>query len=177
MTEPDGRILLILDLDETLIHATRKPLSWAADFQIGLYSIYQRPGLADFLATCARGFRLAVWSTATDEYVQHAVAQIMPPGLIPAFAWGRTQCTRRYDAKLSEEYLVKDLVKVKRLGYTSERVLIVDDTPRKIEGHYGSALYVAPFHGEREDRTLPRLARYLSSIRHVPDVRALEKRD
>ena len=68
-----------------------------------------------------------------------------------------------------EEDYVKDLKKVKRLGYRLERVLIADDTPRKVRRHYGNAVYVPPFFGDPEDGTLPRLAGYLISLRDVAE--------
>lgn len=174
--EPDGPILLILDLDETLIHAAEGPLDRDPDFLIGPYSVYRRPYLAEFLISCSECFRMAIWSTATDEYVRLVVERIMPPGVEPAFVWGRSRCVRRYDHEQFEEYPVKDLKKVKRLGYRLERVLIADDTPRKVHRHYGNALYVPPFFGDPTDEVLPWLARFLVSLRDVPNVRTLEKR-
>ena len=169
--EPDGPILLILDLDETLIYATEVPLHRSPDFVIGPYAVYRWPYLAEFLTSCTACFRLAVWSTATDEYVRPVVERIMPKEVDPAFVWGRRRCVRRYDAEQFEEYHVKDLKKVKRMGYRLDRVLIADDTPRKVEQHHGNAIYVPPFFGDPEDETLPRLARFLISLRDVPNVR------
>lgn len=37
----DKTLLLILDLDETLIYATEEPLEWEADFRVGHYHVYQ----------------------------------------------------------------------------------------------------------------------------------------
>jgi TFIIF-interacting CTD phosphatase-like protein len=174
--EKPSPILLILDLDETLIYATEEPLRRTHDFDIGPYTVYLRPYLTEFLTSCAACFRLAVWSTATDEYVRPVVERIMPTGVEPAFVWGRSRWVRRYDAEQFEEYHVKDLKKVKRLGYRLERVLIADDTPRKVDRHYGNAVYVPPFLGNVEDEILPRLARFLISLRDEPNVRTVEKR-
>ena len=148
--EPDDPILLILDLDETLIYGTEEPLQREADFVVGPYAVYRRPYLAGFLTCCSRCFRLAVWSTATDEYVRPVVERIMPVGIELAFVWSRGRCVRRYDHEQFEDYHVKDLKKVKRLGYRLERVLIADDTPRKVHRHYGNAVYVPPFLGDSE---------------------------
>jgi TFIIF-interacting CTD phosphatase-like protein len=174
--QANSPILLILDLDETLIYATEAPLARAADFVVGPYAVYRRAHLFDFLTSCSECFRLAVWSTATDEYVRPVVDRIMPPGVEPAFVWGRSRCVRQYDPEHFEEYHVKDLKKVRRMGHRLERVLIVDDTPRKVERHYGNAVYVPPFFGDADDETLPRLARFLISLRHASNVRILEKR-
>jgi RNA polymerase II subunit A small phosphatase-like protein len=142
--EPDGPILLILDLDETLIYAAEEPLQREPDFLIGSYSIYRRPYLADFLTSCSACFRLAVWSTATAEYVRPVVQRIMPAGVKPAFVWGRRQCQRWYDPRTLEGDDVKDLEKVKRRGYGLDRALITDATPRKVYRHHRNAVYVPP---------------------------------
>ena len=69
----DPKILLILDLDETLIHATATKLSDDYAFQFFHYYVYKRPGLEAFLRSCAANFQLAVWSSASDDYVQQVV--------------------------------------------------------------------------------------------------------
>jgi RNA polymerase II subunit A small phosphatase-like protein len=166
--EPGGPILLILDLDETLVYATEEPLPRSPDFHVGPYAVYRRPYLAEFLTSCSACFRLAIWSTATDEFVRPVVARIMPPAVEPAFVWGRSRCVRRYDPEQFEEYHAKDLKKVRRMGYRLERVLIADDTPRKVVRHYGNAVYVPPFFGDLADETLPRLARFLIAMRDAP---------
>jgi TFIIF-interacting CTD phosphatase-like protein len=173
---PDSAILLILDLDETLIYATEEPLERQYDFVVGPYAVYRRPYLTEFLTDCSTCFRLAIWSTATDEYVRPVVDQIMPSGVEPAFVWGRSRCVRHYDPEQFEEYHLKDLKKVRRKGYRLERVLIADDTPRKVHRHFGNAIYVPPFFGDLEDHILPGLARFLISLRNAPNVRTLEKR-
>jgi TFIIF-interacting CTD phosphatase-like protein len=174
--EPDSPILLILDLDETLIYGTEEQLKRTPDFVIGPYVVYQRPYLAEFLTSCSACFRLAVWPTATDDYVQPVVERIMPTGVEPTFGWGRSRSVRRYEQEQFEEYHVKNLKKVKRMGYRLERALIADDRPRKVERHYGNAIYVPPFFGDVGDETLPRLATFLISLQDKPNVRTVEKR-
>ncbi len=114
---PDSPILMILDLDEKLVYATEESLGRAHDFVLGPYFVYRRPHLTEFLAACSADFRLAIWSSASDDYVREIVGRIMPPGREPAFAWGRSWCVRRFDPESFEEYHVKDLKKVKQAGY------------------------------------------------------------
>lgn len=173
---PEGPMLLILDLDETLVHATEGPLGHEHDFAVGPYAVHRRPHLAEFLGACSACFRLAIWSSASDDYVRDVLGRIIPRDLGLAFAWGRSRCVRRLDPDSYEVDYLKDLKKVKRLGFDLRRVLIADDTPAKVRRHYGNAIYVPPYLGAPEDGTLPRLARYLRSLRDLPDVRALEKR-
>jgi RNA polymerase II subunit A small phosphatase-like protein len=46
--KPIEKILIILDLDETLIHATDKPHDDAWDFEVFHYKVYKRPYLQEF---------------------------------------------------------------------------------------------------------------------------------
>lgn len=179
-------MLLVLDLDETLIHAREQPLEHAADFEVMGYHVYTRPHLERFIVECSARFRLAVWSAATDDYVRAIVERIFPPAHRPELIWGRSRCTWAVDrARVREEGFldpaihcgyVKKLAKLKRRGFRLERVLIVDDTPAKCVDNYGNALYVRPFEGARDDEELPVLSRYLGTLADVPDVRRLEKR-
>ncbi|AGC48367.1 phosphoprotein phosphatase [Myxococcus stipitatus DSM 14675] len=179
-------MLLVLDLDETLIHAREAPLERAADFELMGYHVYVRPHLERFLTECAARFRLAVWSSASDDYVEAIASRIFPSAQRPELVWGRSRCTYAVDcARVQEEGFmdpsrhcayVKKLGKLKRRGFRLERVLIVDDTPAKCAFNYGNAIYVRPFEGAREDAELPVLSRYLGTLADVPDVRRLEKR-
>jgi RNA polymerase II subunit A small phosphatase-like protein len=177
------RILLILDLDETLIHAGEAPLDRAPDFTAYGYHVYRRPGLAEFLAACARHFELAIWSSASDAYVEAVVAEIFPDPSALRFVWGRSRATLRWTSNESHmldpwdhQHYLKPLAKVKRAGWRLERVLIVDDTPAKCVRNYGNAVYVRPYEGEPEDIELRLLAGYLEGLKGVANVRTIEKR-
>lgn len=69
MKEATSLPLLVLDLDETLIHSSETPLHRAPNFRVGPYYVYQRPDLQEFLATAAVHYRLAIWSAGSDDYV------------------------------------------------------------------------------------------------------------
>ncbi|TPG72091.1 HAD family hydrolase [Hymenobacter nivis] len=183
----EDKILLILDLDETLIHATVNKLGDDFAFELYQHYVYKRPGLDAFIAACAEKFDLAVWSSASDGYVKQVVAQIFPTAVKPVFVWGRSRCTPLVLPRLDEygyynldgashyEY-AKILKKVKRLGFDLERVLIVDDTPEKVRNCYGNAIYPTPFLGDPDDNELAVLAQFLHSLHDVQNVRSIEKR-
>jgi RNA polymerase II subunit A small phosphatase-like protein len=179
--------LLVLDLDETLIHASPVAVRPKADFQVFHYFVYGRPGLADFLTTCAQHFRLAIWSSASDDYVQAIVEQILPAGVVPEFVWGRSRCTPFTTPQIDEygyynldgtshyEY-AKRLKKVRRRGFSLTQTLIVDDTPAKVQQNYGNAIYIKPYLGSAEDEELSYLLPYLLTLKDVENVRTIEKR-
>ncbi|WP_425400789.1 NIF family HAD-type phosphatase [Aeoliella sp.] len=176
MCESEQRALLILDLDECLIHGSETVLHRKPDFQVGPYHVYQRPGLAEFLAGVADSFELAVWSSASSGYVERIAAEIRPVGIDWNFVWSCRRCTPRMDHETMETVFIKDLKKVKRLGFSLDRVLFVDDTPAKLARNYGNAVYIQPFEGNDQDKELSILLKYLRSLADKTDFRKLEKR-
>ncbi|WP_435018189.1 NIF family HAD-type phosphatase [Tundrisphaera sp. TA3] len=170
--------LLILDLDETLIYAEPGNPSddRPVDFHIPGHRVLRRPYLTEFLETTGLWFELAVWSSASTPYVRSMVAKIFPAPEALAFAWSSDRCTLRYHAELQTCYCVKDLKKVKRLGYDLGRVLMVDDTPSKLERNYGNHLPVDPFEGQPGDTELRDVLPFLDRLREAEDVRRIEKR-
>ena len=183
MSRERDRILLVLDLDETLIHASDTSLDRPADFTVFGYHVYRRPHLDAFLAAVGESYDLAVWSSASDDYVELIVREIF--GADPLhFVWGRSRATLPRIIT-SDDYLywptdhrhyVKPLAKAKKLGWPLERILIVDDTPEKCVRNYGNAIYAHPFEGDLADDELPLLAAYLETLKDCPNVRKVEKR-
>ena len=75
MTEKSNK-LLILDLDETLIHATENKLEFSEDFQFDKYYVHKRPHLEAFLIDISKHFPIGIWSSADDDYVNEIVKNI-----------------------------------------------------------------------------------------------------
>ncbi len=70
------------------------------------------------------------------------------------------------------------LKKVKKKGIASlERMVIIDDTPKKCIQNYGNAIYPDIFDGDKYDDELPDLFKYLLSLKYVENVRTVEKRN
>ena len=168
--------LLLLDLDETLIHAVTAPLREAADFHFDLFHIYKRPGLEQFLINIAHHFTLGVWSSASNEYVEEIVKMITPDAIEWFMIWGRSRCTTKRDYNLDTYYFEKRLDKVKNKGFKLEQIIIVDDSPEKSRSNYGNAVYIEPFVGDRNDRELTYLYDYLLTLKEVSNIRTIEKR-
>ena len=180
--------LVILDLDETLIYATSSPKDRNWSFEVGNYKVYKRPYLEEFLDTLKKHFKVAVWSSAGDTYVEQIVCHIFPKEYKLQFVWGRSKCTPFWDINGIEEAghsnerdhykYCKVLKKVKKIGGASlKEILIVDDTPHKARYNYGNAIYPSPFIGNMEDNELPLLMEYLLTLKEVNNVRTIEKRD
>lgn len=173
----DSHILLVLDLDETLIHASYSELDRQPDFTFNNYYVYKRPYLNEFLAECSKYYDLAVWSSAGDIYVQEVVRNIITKSIRLEFSWGESKLVCSYSSepwKMDVQYL-KDLRKVVQKGFALDRILIVDDDPEKLQRNYGNAIYINKFNGEADDMELLALAEYLKTLYNIKDVRKIEK--
>ncbi|MGM9484325.1 NIF family HAD-type phosphatase [Roseateles sp. NT4] len=169
------RKLLILDLDETLIHATEQALDREADFQFGPYFVYRRPYLDEFIQRVARHFDLAVWTASGEVYARIVVQKIFPPGLL-RFVWASRRCTTAIDPYTGGYKTIKNLSKVKRQGFDLASVVAVDDTPSKYSRSYGNLVRVDEFVGDPADQELRWLAEYLPTLAPVANIRKIEKR-
>ncbi|MDE1460337.1 HAD family hydrolase [Spartinivicinus poritis] len=168
--------LLILDLDETLIHAELIPLELPHAFVACPYFIYTRPYLDEFLAFCQQHFKLAVWTTGNQLYADTIVAHLFGSADQLEFVWARDRCISHYHSELDCNYYIKDLKKVKRHGYDLEDVLVIDDSPEKLERQYSNLIPVAPYYGEPTDKELKLLMSYLASIEEADNIRSIDKR-
>lgn len=173
------RILLVLDLDETLVHSSEKPLAnLKADERILGYHVHKRPGLDQFLSLTSQHFELAVWSAGGGDYVHATTKALMEPlSIKPLFVWTSSYCTRRFDPETQEHYHIKDFNKLRRRGIDLARALIVENTPANCQRNYGNAVYIKSFEGDVQDSELPHLADYLLTLTGHEDLRKIEKRD
>jgi RNA polymerase II subunit A small phosphatase-like protein len=147
------RRLIIFDLDETLVHATEKRLTYPCDFEVPPYFVYCRPFANNLLQYAAARFDLAVWSSSSCEYVDLVVERLFS-GIPLKFAWSVERCIQRVDTQTNGYVYIKDLRKVQGQGYTTDRITIIDDSPEKIARQPHCHLRVAPFVGDRSDTAL-----------------------
>lgn len=169
--------LIILDLDETLIFSTSTKLSLKEDYIVGEYFVYKRPGLENFIKFIQLYFQLAVWSSSTSDYAQSIVNKIfVEPGILK-FIWSRERCVAKLDLDSYEQYWIKDLKKVKKLGFDLEKILVIDDSREKLRRNYGNHIPVASFKGDLTDDELTKLILYLNKIKDLDSFRSIEKRN
>lgn len=169
-------LLVILDLDETLIHVPERPFARTPDFLAVGYSVYKRPHVDDFLAGLLAKYRVAIWTASGRTYAEAVVAHLLPDPARLEFLWCAERCTERFDHETRDRNTVKPLKKVRQRGYDLERVLVVDDSPEKHVLNYGNLIAVRPFEGDLHDAELPPLAAYIDALADEPNVREIEKR-
>jgi len=169
--------LLVLDLDETLVWATEEEPEVAHDFRAFDYFVVKRPHVDVFLKSAFQWFSVAVWTSAGEDYARAVVEEVFEHPSDLCFVWSSSRCTQRYDRRKAAYYWLKDLKKVKRLGFPLSRILMIDDSPEKLQRQYGNHLHLEPFKGDPDDRELLDVLPFLRWIRDLDDFRAIEKRN
>jgi RNA polymerase II subunit A small phosphatase-like protein len=171
-------LLVVLDLDETLVYASDEGLLEGSDpdFYVGQYPVYKRPHVDSFLRDLFQEFRVAVWTSSSPSYAWEMVSKLfgsLQDELL--FVWDSSRCTQKFDPEKMEWYWLKNLKKAKRRGFDLSRTVAVDDTPLKYKKSYGNLVRMRAFEGG-EDDWLPALLKYLRWLNNKPDVRTVEKR-
>ena len=167
--------LLILDIDETLLHSTRRGLSRVHDFLLGNYYVYLRPYARELFEFCRDRFRVAIWTSSSRNYALGTMHRLLPPDYPLEFLWSRQRCVEVYREETQELEHIKDLRDVENLGYSLNQVIFVDDTPRKLQRQQQNLLRISPFLGEPNDRELLVLMEYLEHLRGYDDIRLVDK--
>ncbi len=177
--------LIILDLDETLIHTESVPLEYEMhydfDFKFkgngkSFYYTKKRPYLEQFLNYVLDNFEVAVWTAAGEEYAVEILKGINLDKSKLKFFYTQDNCTIKLSYDYSDYYGVKNLNKLKKKGYDLDKVLIVDDKSETAVNNYGNLIQIKPFTDDLNDTELLKLISYLETIKDEPNYRRIEKR-
>ena len=149
-----GVKLIVFDLDETLVHATGTPLPHAHHFQVASYFVYVRPFASELIKTAASRFDVAVWSSSSERYVEAVSAELFGQPCPLKFSWSVSRCVQKVDPKSNGYVYIKDLRKVLKHGYTVDDILMIDDSPEKLQRQPQRHLCVPAFTGDPADDAL-----------------------
>lgn len=121
--------LIILDLDETLIHTAYAPIEGTElKARRGYFYLYERPHLKSFLDRCSAEYDLAIWSASKADYVRWIIRSTVLSEYSFVFINTRKNCKRIFGNGGRVEYL-KDLTAYLPLY---EKVIMIDDVPKMV---------------------------------------------
>lgn len=128
------KLVLVLDLDETLVYARSGPL-------------FARPGLDEFFQLCKdKNVEVVVWTAGLKAYAQAIVDNIDKQHVV-------RHCIYRHSKWFTgQPGYRKDLA---ALGRQLDHVLIIENTPDCIRGYQENGILVDDYEGgERQDNTI-----------------------
>jgi len=169
--------LLVLDLDETLLHSTPEPIT-NADFTSSGYNTRLRPHLREFLEAVDPWWHLAIFTAAGQFYAQDMLEGIRrhtPFPLEPLFLFDRRRCTPRQDPDTGNVTWLKDLKKVRRKGFNLDKVLVLDDRPAGLARHRGNLLRAPEWTGDPNDTFLLDVLPTLKRLSQADNIRETNK--
>jgi carboxy-terminal domain RNA polymerase II polypeptide A small phosphatase len=154
MANQGNKTLIIFDLDETLVHATKTKFEYEPDFSVLPYFVYLRPEVETLLDYCSANFDLAVWSSSSEAYVKAVTDYIFGDRYSIKFAWSEKRCVQKIDLISGGYVYIKDLRKVRSQGYDLESIIMIDDSPEKIIRQPKNLLQISAFEGDQSDSEL-----------------------
>ncbi|XP_015236591.1 PREDICTED: carboxy-terminal domain RNA polymerase II polypeptide A small phosphatase 2-like [Cyprinodon variegatus] len=149
--EDQGKICVVIDLDETLVHSSFKPIS-NADFIVPVeiegttHQVYvlKRPYVDEFLRRMGEMFECVLFTASLAKYAD-PVTDLLDQGSVFRARLFRESCV------FHQGCYVKDL---SRLGRDLTRTLILDNSPASYIFHPNNAIPVVSWFDDVEDTEL-----------------------
>jgi Dullard-like phosphatase family protein len=163
--------LLVLDLDETLIHKPVQGRIYREDAQLlelkcfvpkdphgRFFTVYKRPYLQEFLQGLAEHYTIYVFTASDQRYATAIVNAIDPERQYISRVFDRRFCCATLDG-----YLVKDL-RIFSRDAPLNKILLVDNSSHCFFTQLKNGIPILSFYDQKEDGELLHLKRYLLAL-------------
>ncbi|MDX1960358.1 MAG: HAD family hydrolase, partial [Leptospiraceae bacterium] len=85
--------LLVLDLDETLIHSSDHRKYEKHSFKVLHFYVYERNYFREFIHKVFEKYSIGIWSAGSDYYVKLITERLIPESIEIDFIWARSRCS------------------------------------------------------------------------------------
>ncbi|KAJ7228714.1 NLI interacting factor-like phosphatase [Mycena pura] len=176
--------MLVLDLDETLIHSTSRPLSSSSstgflglgrnksaghmvEVVLGghstLYHVYKRPFVDFFLRTVSGWYTLVIFTASMQEYADPVIDWLDAGRGILEHRLFRDSCTQLPNGSYTKDLSVVDA--------DLSRVCLIDNSPISYRVNEANGIPIEGWTHDPSDEALLDLLPFLDSLRFTSDVR------
>ncbi|KAJ7045448.1 HAD-like domain-containing protein [Mycena alexandri] len=170
LPEHVGRKCLVLDLDETLVHSSFKPIPQPdyivpveIEFHWHHFHVLKRPGVEDFLKEMGKIYEVVVFTASLSKYADPVLDKLDTHQAV-AHRLYRESCFSH------KGNYVKDL---SQLGRPIADTIILDNSPASYIFHPNNAVPVSSWFNDPHDVELTDLIPFLADLTSVPDVRGI----
>lgn len=181
-----GKLTVVLDIDETLVHARLPDDIYRQDeermdvsdsdydgdtFEVSLrfgesFVVNKRPGLDEFLEESAKKYELIAYTAAVEEYARPLIDQLDPDNKIFRHRLYRSHCVH------VNGHFVKDLRIVNR---PLDRVVLVDNNAYCLLPQLNNGIPISSFYNDHTDTALNVLHKFLHVLHLGKDVQPMLK--
>lgn len=183
-----GKVTVVLDLDETLIHSIFlrdlevllrgnggkaskivKKMKKKSDLfltdvgRCGDIAVFFRPGLHRFLSKLSKTCEVVLWTASNRKYAKPILDYIDPDGELLPY-----RLFRKHTIERADNELVKDLSK---LGRDMKRTVLIDNNPRTLDRAPRNVYLIPDFYGDPNDTELSKAWGFLSEACDLYDIR------
>jgi len=167
LPEDVGKKTLVLDLDETLVHSSFKPIAqpdYVIPVQIEnqVHNVYvlKRPGVDEFLKAMGEIYEIVIFTASVGKYADPVLDTLDKYKVV------RHRLFREACIHYKGNY-VKDL---SQLGRNLKHVIILDNSPASYIFHPTNAIPVTSWFNDLEDNELYELIPFLMDLKKVDNV-------
>ena len=166
---------LILDLDETLVHSSFKPINYnnvfhkpdiflSIDFRGNTHSVYvlKRPYVHEFLKEMSKIYNIIIFTASVQEYANPLLDKLDTENVIKKRLF-REDCCKGITGKF-----IKDL---KILNMNLKDLILVDNNPISYSYNICNGVPIKTWHYDKTDQELIKLIPVLQFLANVNDVR------
>jgi Dullard-like phosphatase family protein len=165
-----SRPLLVLDLDETLVHSYTSPVV-NANLVLNIlisgcnftFFVFFRPYLKEFLEHVSQHWEVCIFTASVKEYADKLLNFLDPTRCLVHHRLSRLDCT------FYQGVYVKDL---SRIGRSLNKTLIIDNSPSAYQFQPQNALSITTWIDDQTDTELKKLLPLLDELSKVNDIPA-----
>ncbi|KAJ3827980.1 NIF-domain-containing protein [Lentinula raphanica] len=176
--EHAGRKCLVLDLDETLVHSSFKPIP-QPDFIVPVeieshwhhFHVLKRPGVDLFLKEMGEKYEIVVFTASLSKYADPVLDQLDESKVV-AHRLFRESCFS-HKGNYVKARLNLQLQDLSQLGRPIADTIILDNSPASYIFHPTNAVPVSSWFNDPHDAELTDMIPFLVDMTTVQDVRAI----
>lgn len=176
-SEQGDKKTLILDLDETLVHADFNRTYSDHDIVVTFnyegeeveVPVFLRPGVLDFLNNVSRIFEVVIFTASIKEYADSVLNYLDPENKVFATRLYRDSCIN-----IQNKFCLKDLTIVKNRRL--EDIVLLDNSIFSFANHLSNGILINSYYNDKNDSELSNVFSYLEAyIEKSKDVRIVNE--
>jgi TFIIF-interacting CTD phosphatase-like protein len=150
-------MIVVLDIDETLIHSGDDVIDNYDFILSNNWKVRKRPHLDFFLNKLFTTFHVGFWSAGSTPYITEVLSYILNPNQIPEFIFTFNDCMNQ------KSYPIKPLKLIQPEIYLN--VLLIDDNPENIVLNPHQSYKIEAWEDDINDKHLLECLEYLMNFK------------